>query len=148
MASESTEMDAVDRRILDVLRTRGRITWSELARVVHLAPSSTAERVRRLERAGVIRGYRADLDPGALGLTVRAVIEIALRPGADAESFESRLRTRPEVRFAAYVTGDSDYSVLVECRGADGLDGVVRWLRDDEAVARTESRFMLRVVHE
>lgn len=148
MASESTELDAVDRRILDVLRTRGRITWSELARVVHLAPSSTAERVRRLERAGVIRGYRADLDPGALGLTVRAVIEIALRPGADAESFESRLRTRPEVRFAAYVTGDSDYSVLVECRGADGLDGVVRWLRDDEAVARTESRFMLRVVHE
>lgn len=148
MASESTELDVVDRRILDVLRTRGRITWSELARVVHLAPSSTAERVRRLERAGVIRGYRADLDPGALGLTVRAVIEIALRPGADAESFESRLRTRPEVRFAAYVTGDSDYSVLVECRGADGLDGVVRWLRDDEAVARTESRFMLRVVHE
>lgn len=148
MASESTDLDAVDRRILDVLRTRGRITWSELARVVHLAPSSTAERVRRLERAGVIRGYRADLDPGALGLTVRAVIEIALRPGADAESFESRLRTRPEVRFAAYVTGDSDYSVLVECRGADGLDGVVRWLRDDEAVARTESRFMLRVVHE
>ena len=148
MASESTEIDAVDRRILDVLRSRGRITWSELARVVHLAPTSTAERVRRLERAGVIRGYRADLDPGALGLTVRAVIEIALRPGANAETFESRLRTRPEVRLAAYVTGDSDYSVLVECRGADGLDGVVRWLRDDEAVARTESRFMLRVVHE
>lgn len=148
MASESTEIDAVDRRILDVLRSRGRITWSELARVVHLAPTSTAERVRRLERAGVIRGYRADLDPGALGLTVRAVIEIALRPGANAETFESRLRTRPEVSFAAYVTGDSDYSVLVECRGADGLDGVVRWLRDDEAVARTESRFMLRVVHE
>lgn len=148
MASESTAIDAIDRRIVDVLRVRGRISWSDLARLVHLAPSSTAERVRRLERSGVIRGYRADIDAEALGLSVRAVIEVALRPGADAESFESRLRDRPEVRFAAYVTGDSDYSLLVECRGADGLDGVVRWLRDDEAVARTESRFMLRVVHE
>lgn len=148
MAIETPVIDAIDRRILDVLRSQGRVTWSELARAVHLAPSSTAERVRRLERSGVIRGYRTDIDAGALGLTVRAVIEVALRPGANADSFESRLRERHEVRFAAYVTGDSDYSLLVECRGADGLDGVVRWLRDDEAVARTESRFILRVVHE
>jgi len=148
MAEESSEIDELDRRILDVLGTDGRISWTDLARRVHLAPSSTAERVRRLERIGVIRGYRARVDATALGRDVRAVIEVSLRPGADAESFEHRLRDRDEITFAAYVTGDSDYTLLVECRGADGLDGVVRWLRDDGAVARTESRFMLRVVRE
>jgi Lrp/AsnC family leucine-responsive transcriptional regulator len=148
MTDVSTEIDRIDRQIIEVLRKDGRMTWTELATTVHLAPSSAAERVRRLERAGVIRGYRAQIDPVSLGLSVRAVIEVALRPGADAEGFETRLRHRPEVTFAAYVTGDSDYSVLVECHGAEGLDGIVRWLRNDEAVARTVSRFMLRVVHE
>lgn len=148
MADETMEIDRIDRQIIETLRIDGRMSWTELARVVHLAPSSAAERVRRLERVGVIRGYRAHIDAVSLGRTVRAVIEVALRPGADAEAFEERLRHRPEVTFAAYVTGDSDYSVLVECTGAEGLDGIVRWLRDDDAVARTVSRFMLRVVRE
>ncbi|MEY2975046.1 MAG: hypothetical protein RIR49_1466 [Actinomycetota bacterium] len=148
MTNGSMVLDDIDRRIVGILSEDGRISWNDLAQRVHLAPSSTAERVRRLERAGVIRGYGARLDASALGHDVRAVIEVSLRPGADAETFEDRLRERHEVAFAAYVTGDSDYALLVECRGADGLDGVVRWLRDDAAVARTESRFMLRVVRE
>ncbi len=99
-----------------------------------------------MERHGVITGYRADVDPATLGRDVRALVEVGLVAGADAEEFEDRLRTRTEVAFAAYVTGPSDYSVLVDCAGAEGLDEIVRWIRSDVAVARTESKFILRVV--
>lgn len=146
MAHDLSEVDDIDRRILGILATDGRISWTRLAEQIHLAPSSAADRVRRMERHGVITGYRADVDPATLGRDVRALVEVGLVAGADAEEFEDRLRTRTEVAFAAYVTGPSDYSVLVDCAGAEGLDAIVRWIRSDVAVARTESKFILRVV--
>lgn len=146
MSDKTAAIDATDRIILDYLSVEGRISWTALSEKVHLAPSSVADRVRRLERDGVIAGYRAIVDRDAIGRDVRAVVEVGLVAGADAEAFESRLREREEVDFAAYVTGTSDYSVQVSCRGSDGLDVIVRWLRADVAVARTESKFILRVV--
>lgn len=146
MTDKTSAIDQTDRTILDYLSVEGRMSWTALSEKVHLAPSSVADRVRRLERDGVIAGYRAIVDRDAIGRDVRAVVEVGLVAGADAEAFESRLRERDEVDFAAYVTGTSDYSVQVACRGSDGLDVIVRWLRADVAVARTESKFILRVV--
>lgn len=122
------------------------MSWRELADRVFLAPSSVADRVRRLEDAGVISGYTAVVDPGALGRTVRAVVDVSLVPGDQADEFEVRLAARDEVVFAAYVTGSADYSIVVECAGTEGLDSFVRWVRADRAVASTESRLMLRSI--
>jgi Lrp/AsnC family leucine-responsive transcriptional regulator len=144
----SSPIDQIDERIIRILAVRGRISWAELANEVHLSPTAVAERVRRLEREGVITSYSANVNTQKLGTTVRAVIEVGLVAGADIEAFERRLHTRPEISFAAYVTGRSDYSVQVDCVGAEGLDEVVRWLRSDVAVSSTESRFVLRVVIE
>ena len=71
MTIETPVLDRIDRRIIGILQTDGRISWRELADRVHLAPSSVADRVRRLEQTGVIRGYAASLDPRALGHDVR-----------------------------------------------------------------------------
>ena len=139
-------LDPLDTRIVEILRTDGRISWRDLADRVHLAPSSVAERVRRLEERGVITGYSAQLDPGKLGRSVRAVIDVSLVPGDQADAFEARVVGRDEVVLAAYVTGSADYTMVVECVGADGLDAFVRWVRADEAVARTESKLMLRSI--
>ncbi len=122
------------------------MSWRDLADHVHLAPSSVAERVRRLEQRGVITGYSARVDPAALGRSVRAVIDVSLVPGDEADAFEQRLVGRDEVVMAAYVTGSADYTMVVECAGAEGLDAFVRWVRADEAVARTESKLMLRSI--
>lgn len=146
MADESEVIDPIDRRILDILRRDGRISWRELGERIHLAPTSAAERVRRLERAGIIEGYGARVDGARLGRSVRAVIDVGLAPGHLADDFEDRLSVRDEVVFAAYVTGSADYTILVECEGAEGLDAMVRWLRSDVAVARTESKLILRAV--
>jgi Lrp/AsnC family leucine-responsive transcriptional regulator len=139
-------IDHLDTRIIAILRNDGHISWRELAERVHLAPSSVADRVRRLEARGVITGYSAHVDPAAVGRTVRAVVDVSLVPGDEADAFEARLTERDEVVMAAYVTGSSDYTIVAECVGAEGLDTFVRWVRADTAVGRTESKLMLRSV--
>ena len=146
MADETPAIDRIDRRIIDELRQNGRISWRELADRVHLAPSSVADRVRRLEERGLIRGYAAQVDPAAFGRSVRAVIDVGLPPGVDPAPFEALLAGRDEVAVAAYVTGQSDYTIVVDCAGAAGLDTFIRWLKADAGVARTESRFVLRPI--
>ena len=146
MATDSSAVDAVDRRILGELRRDARISWRDLGDQVHLSPTSAADRVRRLERDGIIDGYTVRVDAAALGRTVRAVVDVSLGPGDQIERFETALAERDEVTFAAYVTGTADYSIIVECEGAEGLDAFVRWLRADAGVARTETKLLLRVV--
>ncbi len=146
MADGSTDIDALDRLIIDELRIDGRLSWRVLADRVHLAPSSVVERVRRLEARGIVRGYAAVVDPRAFGRTVRAVIDVALPAGVDPAKFEALLAARDEVALAVYVTGPADYTLIVDCAGADGLDAFIRWLKADAGVARTESKFVLRPV--
>lgn len=146
MTLDSRALDHVDREILRELGRDARISWRQLGEIVHLSPTSAADRVRRMEQAGVIDGYTVRIDPAALGRTVRAVIDVSLGAGVQVDDFESRLADRDEVSFAAYVTGTADYSIIVECRGADGLDMFVRWLRAEAGVSRTETKMLLRVV--
>jgi Lrp/AsnC family leucine-responsive transcriptional regulator len=148
MPQDSGALDQIDLRILRELRHDARISWRELGETVHLSATSAADRVRRMERDGVIEGYAVRVEPSALGRTVRAVIDVSLGAGVQVDDFEGRLAQREEVSFAAYVTGTADYSIIVECRGAEGLDRFVRWLRADAGVSRTETKMLLRVVAE
>jgi Lrp/AsnC family leucine-responsive transcriptional regulator len=99
-----------------------------------------------MEAAGIIRSYGAQIDPGSLGRDVRAVIDVSLPTGGDPAVFEARLAERDEVELALYVTGPADYTVIVDCVGAEGLDAFIRWLKAEGGVARTESKFVLRPV--
>ena len=146
MKKVSSSLDALDLRILSEMRRNARISWRELADRVHLAPTSVAERVRRLEQARVITGYDTRIDAAAVGRTVRAIVDVSLVPGDGADGFEQRIAARDEVVFASYVTGGADYKVIVECAGAEGLDAFVRWVRADAVVARTESQLILRTI--
>jgi Lrp/AsnC family transcriptional regulator, leucine-responsive regulatory protein len=142
---ESPVLDQIDRRIVAELQTNGRISWRELGELVHLSPSAVTERVKRLERAGVITGYQAAVDPAAIGRPLRAIVELSLRPEVVPERFEALVIERDEVSFAAYVTGSADYAVIVDAAGPDGLDRFVRWCKANGA-ATTESRVVLRRV--
>ena len=85
---ESAAMDRPDRVILAAVAASGRVTLQELAEPVHLGPSATRDRLRRLEQRGVITGYRAILDEDALGYPLEALVEVDLAPGADMQKFE------------------------------------------------------------
>ena len=145
MALESKVVDHIDRVIVEALLKEGRISWRELGDRVHLSATSVAERVRRLERDGIVSGYQAVVDAASLGRDLRAVVELSLRPEVVPEDFEAALASRPEVNFAAYVTGAMDYAVIVDCAGATGLDAFTRWCKAAGA-AHTESRVVLRRV--
>ena len=146
MDVQSSGLDAIDTRILGEMRHDARISWRELGDRVHLAPTSVADRVKRLEQQGVITGYEARIDAAAIGRTVQAIVDVSLVPGDGADAFEQRIAARDEVVFAAYVTGSADYKIIVECVGAPGLDAFIRWVRADEVVARTESQLILRTI--
>src|SRR3954462_9195228 len=77
MAYERTLLDTTNRRILKELQTEARLTMAELGRRVSLSPPAVAERVQRLEKAGVITGYHATVNPKALGFAFSAVVGVA-----------------------------------------------------------------------
>lgn len=108
-------MDAVDRRILAELQTDGRLTVTELAERVQLSVSPCHRRLRALEQAGVIVGYRAQLDPAALGLHFSAMVFVTLRDGdRDAvAAFEHAVAQVPHILSAQRLFGDPDYLLHV-----------------------------------
>jgi Lrp/AsnC family leucine-responsive transcriptional regulator len=81
-ASRSMKLDDVDWRLLGELQSDGRLSYNQLARRVHLSPPAVAERVRRLEQAGVIAGYAARVDPSRAGQPLLAFIQLRCRLGS------------------------------------------------------------------
>lgn len=113
------ELDAIDWNILRELQDDGRMTNVELARRVGISAPPCLRRVKRLEEAGIIRGYRALLNAPALGLDVVAFCLVGLQHQSDAElkTFAEATRQWPLVRGAWMVSGDSDF--LLHCVASD-----------------------------
>ncbi len=138
-------MDAIDREIIESLRTNARMTFKELGERVHLSANTVSERVRRLETSGVIRGYDVKLDLRALGLPLEAIIEVKLAPGTT-DAFEREVAAMPGVLEATLVTGRFDYLLRVACRDQEALIALTEALRARTAVQDTYSRLPLRTV--
>jgi len=111
----STHVDEIDRQILAELQENGRLTVTELADRVRLTPAPCHRRLRELERTGVITGYRAVLDPAAVGLGFETLVSVTLDRG-DADTvaaFEAALAAVPQIRHAERLFGDPDYLMRV-----------------------------------
>ncbi|MEC3861852.1 Lrp/AsnC family transcriptional regulator [Mesobacterium sp. TK19101] len=111
-----TELDAIDRKILQELTSDGRISNLALADRVGLSPSACLRRVTALERRGVISGYRAVLDPDAMGVGFVAYVMVGLgqHTKASQEAFEKAISRSPEVRECHNITGSWEYLLRVE----------------------------------
>jgi len=111
-----SDLDRYSERILHELERHGRLSNVELADRVGLSPSACLRRVQELERTGVIRGYRAVLDPRAVGRGVTAYIAIGLSEHSKAaqEAFEAAIAEAHEVRECHNVTGNIEYLLRVE----------------------------------
>jgi len=123
-AYEANLLDDVNLRILAELQADGRLGLAELGRRIGLSAPAVAERVQRLERAGVIRGYRAELDPAALGFPVSAVVRIRPSPGQLRRIPEIALET-PEVAECQRITGEDCYLLRLHLRSIDDLEDVL-----------------------
>jgi Lrp/AsnC family leucine-responsive transcriptional regulator len=119
--SPNGEIDAVNLRILEELQRDPRLTMSELGRRIGMSSPAVTERVRRLEESGVIRGYRLDLNPVALGLPIAAYIRIRPDPGQLPKVAELA-RQIPEVVECHRVTGEDCFVLKVHIPAIDQLD--------------------------
>lgn len=109
----------MDRKILDLLQRQGRISMTDLAEQVGLSTSPCSERVKRLERDGVITGYHAHLSPEALGRTLLVFVEIKLsaKSGDVFDKVRNELLHMPEVLECHLVSGGFDYLIKARLRG-------------------------------
>ena len=113
------QLDRIDLKILRTMQRNGRISNIELSRQVNLSPAPCLARVRRLEKAGYITGYKAELNPELLGLSLLAYVEITLdRTTPDVfEKFKHGVRDVPEIEECHMVAGGFDY--LIKVRSPD-----------------------------
>jgi Lrp/AsnC family transcriptional regulator, leucine-responsive regulatory protein len=115
------ELDRMDRRILQVLQEDGRISWVDLAERVGLSATPCTERVRRMEREGVITGYQARTSPASLGRTLLVFLQLKLA-SKSAEVFEKmrvEMSLLPEVLECHLVAGDFDYIIKARLKGME-----------------------------
>lgn len=122
------QLDEVDLQILASLQRDGRITNADLAKAVNLSPPSVLQRVRALEKAGLIRGYHALLDHERLGLRITAMVMITLALHQDMaiERFRRAVLDIPEILECHHVSGDFDFLLKVVVRDMRSYEQFVR----------------------
>lgn len=118
-------LDRRDKAALARLMEDGRVSWADLARVLRLSPAAAAQRVRRLEKAGVIRGYAALVDPEALDRPLTAFVGIVLSGHGARRRFLARVRAAGAVQECHHVTGEFDYLLKVRCAGTRDLERLI-----------------------
>lgn len=122
-------LDGIDRAIVRSLEADGRLTFQEVARTVHLSPSTTAERIRRLCASGVIAGYRAIVGLDVLGYTLEAISDVKVKETVPRKFFEAELEEIPEILEALHTTGEFDYQLRMVTKGTADLERIVDTLR-------------------
>jgi DNA-binding Lrp family transcriptional regulator len=144
-------MDKRDRTLLDLLQQDGRATNASLAQAIHMAEAPTWRRVRRLESLGAIRGYRAVVDPAALGYEVTAFVHVRFDSHDPAlqQAFEAGVQEIPHVLWCHNVSGATDFLLCVVARNlreyGELISARIRALR---GVTSIESSFSLKAVKE
>ena len=140
------DLDATDRRILTILQRDARIPNTELADEIGLTPAPTLRRVRRLEEAGIIKGYHAEVDPVALGweITFFALVGLDSQKQAVLEAFQDEVKTWAEVRECHMIRGGGDFLVRLVARDTAHENQLTQRLTSHASVSRVQT---LQTIH-
>jgi Lrp/AsnC family transcriptional regulator, leucine-responsive regulatory protein len=127
-------LDDRDLDIIGALQQDARATYADVARRVGLSASSVHDRVRKLEGAGIIRGYRAVVDPEGVGLLVTALIAVTPLDPRQPDDLPDRVEEFREVQDCFSVAGEASYVLKVRTRTTDHLEDLIRRLREKAGV--------------
>lgn len=144
-----TNLNSADRRVLAAVQREGRLTNVALAKRLGMSESASLRHLRRLELAGVIKGYAAIADRRALGFTVLAFVQVTLekQPDVSALDFHERVRNEPHIVECHAMSGNHDYLLKVVARDIDHfsdlvMDGILKY----PDVEHVETNFSLREI--
>jgi DNA-binding Lrp family transcriptional regulator len=144
--TDTTDLDAIDRRILAELQGDGRMTNVELARRAGISAPPCLRRVRRLEEAGIIRGYHADSDPQKLGweITFFAIVGLESQKEAVLSGFEAMVAQWPEVRECHMIRGGGDFLLRLVARDTAHENQLTQKLTGASHVSRVQTLNTIR----
>jgi len=131
----SPVLDERDLEIVAALQEDARATYADVATRVGLSASAVHDRVRKLEQTGVIRGYRAVIDPEAIGLMVTALISATPLDPRQPDDLPERLADFPEIEDCLSVAGEANYVLKVRTKTPGDLEDLIRRLREKAGVA-------------
>lgn len=137
-------MEALDAQILGLLARDGRMSYTDIGKATGLSTSAAQQRVRRLEQRGVITGYRADIDPVALGKLLTAFISVTTTDPLEDAILPQRLEELPEVVSCYSVAGRASYVVIAQVETPADLERVLTEIRT-RGHANTETQLVLSV---
>ena len=140
-------LDDRDLAIIAALQEDARATYADIGRRAGLSASSVHERVRKLEQAQVIRAYRAEVDPHALGLTVTALIAVTPLDPTQPDDLPERVEGFPEVEDCFSVAGEASYILKVRTGTPERLEDLIRRLREKAGV-QTRTTVVLSIPFE
>ncbi|AYH42681.1 winged helix-turn-helix transcriptional regulator [Azoarcus sp. DN11] len=142
-------MDRIDLKILAELQKDARLSYVELARRVGLSKTPCAERVRKLEESGVIRGYHADLDPVAMDRSHVVIVQVLLSgtTAHELKLFNEAVQRIPEIQTCQMIAGDFDYLLTVRTRDIQTYRGVLgEKISELPCVKQTHTYVVMEVV--
>jgi len=136
-------VDPTDRRIVELLTTNGRLSYAELARQIGLSGPAVHERVGKLEAAGIIRAYRAQVDPDAVGLGVTAFIGIVQGADSEIDDIVVAMAELPEIESCYFLAGAESFLVKVRVPTIAELEHLIVRLNRIPGVASTRTTIAL-----
>ncbi|MBS1709380.1 MAG: Lrp/AsnC family transcriptional regulator [Armatimonadetes bacterium] len=142
------KLDDADLQILRYLQADGRMTNADLARKIGLSPPSMLQRVRKLEEAGFVRGYTAELNPEALGyhLLVVAMVSLSLHQEGSIEQFRNAAMAVPEILEILHISGEYDFMLKIVAKDMRDYERIVTThISSIKAVGKINSCFVLGV---
>jgi Lrp/AsnC family leucine-responsive transcriptional regulator len=136
-------LDPTDRRLLELLQANGRLSYAELARQVGLSAPAVHERVGKLESSGVIRGYRVEVEPDAIGLGVTAMIGVVQSGDAEVDDVVAALRELPEIESCYFLAGEESFLLKARVGTIPELEYLIVRLQRVRGVGSTRAAIVL-----
>jgi Lrp/AsnC family transcriptional regulator, leucine-responsive regulatory protein len=143
MESKQENLNELDIQILERLQANARATWTELSNDLGLTAPAIAERTRKLEERGIIRGYHAQLEPERINCGLLAYIAVQLRHPDARQPFLDRIQTMPEILECHHMSGEDDYWLKIRCANTAALERIISQEFQTHASIKTRTTIVL-----
>ncbi len=139
-------MDKLDIEILTELKNNARQTASEISKNIHLSVSTVIERIRKMEKSGLIQSYTVITNDGKLGNDITVLMEVSMEHPRYNEQFIDRINGNPYVIACYYLTGEFDFMLKICCHSSEHLELIHNQIKDCPGVRLTRTHYVLRTV--
>jgi Lrp/AsnC family leucine-responsive transcriptional regulator len=141
-------IDSKDKQILNILMENCRVSNAEIARQMNMAPSAILERVRKLEKKGIINGYELRLDPRALGLILTVITLVKTEENVGSTRIGRELAAIPEIQEVYFTAGEYSYMVKARLADTNALTGLLQKMGEVSGIRDTRTTFVLDTIKE